>query len=56
MGEFPGSLLAKNSVLSLLWIRLSLWLWNFLMLQVWPKERKKKKKCKRADYKIVCIR
>ena len=35
--EFPGGLAVKDSVLSLLWLRFSLWPRSFRMLWVWSK-------------------
>ena len=43
--EFPGGLVVKDSVLSLLWLRFDPWPRNFLMPLMWPKKEKKGKKC-----------
>ena len=38
--EFPCSLVFKDLVLSLLWLRFHPWVGSFCMLRVWPKIRK----------------
>ena len=40
--EFPGGLVVKDSVLSLLWLGLNFWPRNFCRLWAQPKKKKKK--------------
>ena len=53
--EFPGGLVIKDPVLSMLWLGSLLWCgfdswpWNLHMPQPWPKKKKKKKKKKKID-------
>ena len=40
--EFPGSLVVKDLVLSLLWLEFNPWPENVCMPQAWPKNKEKK--------------
>ena len=51
--EFPGGLVVKDSVLSLLWLGLDPWPGNFCMLQVQLKKKNKKTK-KQKNKKTPC--
>ena len=41
---FPGSLMVKDSALSLLWLRFDPWLGNFCMPRDQPKKKEKKER------------
>ena len=45
MLEFPGGLVVKDLVLSVLWLGFDPWPGNFCTSRGWPKKKKKKKGC-----------